>query len=310
VHVVDEPYLKDVIGDGTRDMDDYVPVFEQLNELGIAAGSNLLPRWVFYSDKDFFTYVDKFLADCPTPYLSFDYYVFDKKRNVKDYFYNLSYYSQKAEEAGVPLWVFVQAGSQWNDTGGSITSTKPYYPDEGQFDWNVNTSLAYGAKGIQYFPIIQPFYFAWAENDTLDLQRNGMIGAWGEKNQWFYYAKDMNLHISAIDEVLMNSANKGVLLSDEQAKADNAKSNRVISGTSWRELSDISGNAMVGCFNYQGKTALYVVNYDMERAQNIGLQFWDTYSFSVVKNGQKTSHTGSAIELPMQAGEGILIIFE
>ncbi len=310
IHVVDEPYLKGVIGDGTHDMADFAPVFHQLDQLGIYAGSNLLPNWVFYSDKDFQTYVNKFVTDCPTPYLSFDYYLFDENRNVKDYFYNLSTFSLKAQEAGIPMWVFVQAGSQWNNTMDYIDSVTPYYPDEGQFDWNVNTSLAYGAKGIQYFPLIQPYWFAWTETQGLDCERNSLIGAWGQKTQWYYYAQEMNTHIAAVDEVLMNSVNKGVLVSGEQAKSDNAKSSCIIEGTSWRELADISGDAMVGCFNYQGKTALYVVNYDMEAQQNISLKFQDTYSFSVVQNGRKTDLCGSGIELPMQAGEGVLIVFE
>ena len=120
----------------------------------------------------------------------------------------------------------------------------------------------------------------------------------------------MNTHIAAVDEVLMNAVNKGVIVSGEQAKTDNAKSSCIIDGTSWRELADISGDAMVGCFNYQGKTALYVVNYDMENAQDISLTFGDSYSFSVVQNGHKTNLSGSAIKLPMQAGEGVLIVFE
>ena len=309
VHVVDEPYLNGVIGDGTHDMADYATAFTQLKELNIAAGSNLLPRWVFYSDADFETYLETFLETCPTPYLSFDYYVFDKNMNVKDYFYNLSAYRAKAAEAGIPLWVFVQAGSQWNNTMGTVTSVTPYYPDEGQFDWNINTSLAYGAKGIQYFPLIQPYWFAWAENDTLDLDRNGMIGAWGEKNQWFYYAKDMKNHIGAVDEVLMNSVNKGVLVSGAQAQTDNQKSSCVLSGTSWRELSDISGDALVGCFNYQGKTALYVVNYDMENAQYLNLTFRDSFNFRVIQDGVETYQSGSALTLSMNAGEGVLIVF-
>lgn len=67
---------------------------------------------------------------------------------------------------------------------------------------------------------------------------------------------------------------------------------------------------MVGCFNYQGKTALYVVNYDMEYAQNIQLRFLDAYKFSVVQNAQKSYYNGSEMELTMQAGEGVLIVFE
>ena len=60
--------------------------------LGINAGSNLLPNWVFYSDEDFHKYVQTFITECSAPYLSFDYYVFDKNSTVVDYFYNLSTY--------------------------------------------------------------------------------------------------------------------------------------------------------------------------------------------------------------------------
>ena len=310
VHVVDEPYLKGVIGDGTHDMADYATAFAQLKELGIVAGSNLLPRWVFYSDEDFETYLSEFLKTCPAPYLSFDYYVFDQNRNAKEYFYNLSVFREKAAQAGIPLWMFVQAGSQWNNTMGTVTSVTPYYPNEGQFDWNVNTGLAYGVKGIQYFPLIQPYWFAWAENDTLDLERNGMIGAWGGKNQWFYYAKELKDHIAAVDNVLMHAVNKGVLVSGMQAQSDHQLSDCVLEGMSWRELADISGEALVGCFNYQGKTALYVVNYRMDAAQYMRLTFRDSYDFSVVQNGSRFDHNGSELTVSMDAGEGILIVFE
>lgn len=310
VHVIDEPYLEGVIGDGTKDMMDYVPVFDKLKELGIHAGSNLLPNWVFYSDEDFQKYVQTFISECEVPYLSFDYYVFDKNSTVVDYFYNLSTYTQKANEAGIPLWVFIQAGSQWNDAVNRFDSETPYYPNEKQFDWNINTALAYGAKGIQYFPLIQPSWFAYAESTDFDFERNGIIGAWGNKTQWFYYAKDIQPHIAAIDEVLMNSVNKGVLASGEKAARENALSDVILEGTSWRELADIQGDALVGCFNYQGKTALYVVNYDMEYAQNIYLTFQDSYKISVIQNAQKEYYSGNQIELPMQAGEGVLIVFE
>ena len=310
VHVIDEPYLEGIIGDGTKDMLDYVPVFDKLKELGICAGSNLLPNWVFHSNEDFQKYVQTFITECDAPYISFDYYVFDKNSTVVDYFYNLSTYTQKAKEAGIPLWVFIQAGSQWNDAVNRFDSETPYYPNEKQFDWNINTALAYGAKGIQYFPLIQPSWFAYAESTDFDFERNGILGAWGNKTQWFYYAKDIQPHIAAIDEVLMNSVNKGVLASGEKVARENALSDIVLEGTSWRELADIQGDALVGCFNYQGKTALYVVNYDMEYAQNIRLTFQDSYKITVIQNAQKEYYSGNQIELPMQAGEGVLIVFE
>ena len=108
----------------------------------------------------------------------------------------------------------------------------------------------------------------------------------------------------------MNSVNKGVLVSGEQATRENAMSDCILEGTSWRELASVTGDTMVGCFNYQGKTALYVVNYDMEYAQNITLTFQDSYKFSVVQNAQKSYYEGGQIDLAMQAGEGVLIVFE
>lgn len=310
VHVVDEPFLKDVVGDGSREMTSYVPVFDLLKSLGVVAGSNLLPSTSFHTNEGFEAYAEKFAEICDAPYISFDYYLFDKTKNVKDYFYNLSVYREAANRAGVPLWVFVQAGSQWNDASNRFDSEKPYYPDEGQFKWNVNTALAYGAKGIEYFPLIQPYWFAWAESTPFDFERNGLIGAWGGKTQWYGYAQDLQPHIAAIDEVLMNSVNRGVLVSGRKAIKETVRSSCILEGTSWRELSSITGSAMVGCFNYQGKTALYVVNYDMKETETVQLTFLDRYDFYVIQDAEKTHYRETALDLTMQAGEGVLIVFE
>lgn len=310
IHVVDEPYLKGMVGDGTRDMLEYVPAFDFLKEMGIIAASNLLPSKSFNRVEDLEEYVATFTETCDAPYLSFDTYVYDKKFDFSDYFYDLSVYRNAANEAGIPLWVFIQAGSQWNDLQNRFDSELPYYPNERQFDWNVNTALAYGAKGIEYFPLIQPHWYAWAESTDYDFERNGIIGAWGNKTQWFYYAKDLKDHIAAIDEVLMNSVNKGVLLSGQQAIDENYRSTCIMEGTSWRELASFNGDTMVGCFNYQGRTALYVVAYDREYAQNITLTFQDDYNFSVIQDGQKAYYNGGELTLTMRAGEGVLIVFE
>ena len=310
VHVVDEPYLLNVVGDGTRDMSSYAPVFDLLKSLNIVAGSNLLPSTSFYNNEGFEKYADTFAEICDAPYLSFDYYVFDQSKNQKDYFYNLSVYRDAANKAGIPLWVFVQAGSQWNDVAGRFDSVIPYYPSEGQFKWNVNTALAHGAKGIEYFPLIQPYWFAWAESTPFDFERNGLIGAWGGKTQWYYYAQDMQPHISAIDAVLMNSVNKGILASGDKVVRQTRLSNCVLEGTSWRELASITGESLVGCFNYRGKTALYVVNYDTKDAQTIKLTFHDEYEFFVIQDAEKAYYNADGIDLTIPAGEGALIVFE
>ena len=138
-----------------------------------------------------------------------------------------------------------------------------------------------------------------------------MIGAWGNKNRWYYYAQDINKHIAAIDEVLMNSVSKGIIVSGQKAQeycADTREA--VLDGTSWRELADVSGNTIVGCFNYQGKTALYVVNNDYEWAQDITLNFQDTYKVRVLQAADTKYLATNQLTLNMEAGEGVLVVFE
>ena len=258
-------------------------------------------------------YVKQFCETLSPTNISYDFYPWDEGDTRGDftrYFWNLALIREYAQKYEIPFWVFIQAGSQWSD-GAQAFDSGEYVPTEGEFDWSVNMSLAFGAQGIQYFPLIQPYYFAYAESQEFDFERNGMIGAWGNKNRWYYYAQDINKHIAAIDEVLMNSVSKGIIVSGQKAQeycADTREA--VLDGTSWRELADVSGNTIVGCFNYQGKTALYVVNNDYEWAQDITLNFQDTYKVRVLQAADTKYLATNQLTLNMEAGEGVLVVFE
>lgn len=271
-------------------------------------------------------YIDFIKEYCETQnqkVLSFDHYAdFDTNgvMHQSNYMWNLAVVRQYAAEYNLPFWAYVGAGGQFNDAQSYVESSA-YYPTENQFYWNVNTNLAFGAKGINYFILAQPYWFAYgAKEGEYDFERNSIIGAGGNKNQWYYYTQNINKQISAIDEVLMNSANKGVIVSVDAKtrKRDFSYTTEkygidtsvFIEGTSWRELKDISGEVLVGCFNYQGKTALYVVNYSWDYAQNIDLSFVKDCNVKVIQNAQKSYVKGNSMTLDMAAGEGVLLVFE
>ena len=176
--------------------------------------------------------------------------------------------------------------------------------------WSANTSLAYGAKGLQYFPVLQPSHFAYAETNRMDFQRNGILGAWGNKTQWWYYAQNINKQVAAIDEVLMNSVNEGVIVTGEQAGLDTKGLQFIMDTTSWRELESVEGNTMIGCFNYHGKSALYVVNYETEYAQKVTLNLQGSYNLSITQSGENSKVKTSTLTLDMQPGDGVLVVFE
>ena len=300
-----------------RYLDYYKTLAPTLNqEIGIYTYTNAYPSGLGNNEFERYEqYIREFYDTLQPNYLLFDRYPFDEAQegHINRYFYDLAVVRAVAQEKNIPFWTFIQAGSQWNDSSQRFDSVTPYYPDEGQFDWNVNTALAFGAKGINYFPMIQPYHFAYAETTSFDFERNGLIGAWGNKTQWYYYAQDINKHIAAIDEVLMNSVNKGVLACGKQATNDMGLTKDydvVLEGTSWRELKSVDGDALVGCFNYQGKTALYVVNYSTENSQEINLTFQDIYKVTVIQNAETREVQGDGMTLEMLPGEGVLLVFE
>lgn len=312
LYVVDEPQWAGFhLGDGTRTIDRYAPILSNLAELGVYGYANALPDYgQTNKSENYDDYLNYFIESGNLPYLSYDSYIWDEGHTMENYFYNLSVVRERAMAYDIPFWTFIQAGSQWNDGQTRFDSKTPYYPNEKQFQWNVNVNLAYGAQGIQYFTLFQPNYFAWAESEPFDFQRNGMIGAWGNLNQWYFYAQTVNKQIAAVDEVLMHAKSKGVIVTSEQAKKDNAESNCIMQGEAWRELVSVDGDAMIGCFNYQGKTALYVVNYDYEYAQNITLHFNEKHNMSVVYDAEKSYVNTDKVTLTMQAGHGALVVFE
>ena len=318
VYMVDEPgavYFRD--HENGTNIDEFKNISKNINDLGYFYYGNLLgmrlkETYTKSDEETYAKYVKEWVDTCQPKALMYDRYIFDGNAGLKYakmYFKTMEIIRNAAEEANIPFWVYVEAGQQWNDTVSRFDSNE-YYPSQGEFYWNVGTLLAFGAKGVMYFPLLQPYYFAYAETELFDFQRNGLIGAWGNKTRWFYYAKDMNAQIAAVDEVLMNSVNKGVIASGEAAQDDMSDCQYLMEGTSWRELANVTGDAMIGCFNYQGKTALYVVNYDTENAQNVVLDFADTYDITVIQNAETEHRSCEKLELIFKAGESALVVFE
>lgn len=311
VHVVDEPgsmHYKPS-DNGAKDIELFAPVFQKLKELDVWSYGNLHPLW-FEKDTDGYRkMLEEYCETCSPSYLSYDHYVWDGGRTKRSFFQNMDIIREYAEKYEIPFWAFVQAGGQWNDAK-LFFDSEELHPTEGQMRWSANTALAYGAKGLQYFPVLQPSHFAYAKTDRMDFQRNGIIGAAGNKTQWWYYAKSINEQIKAVDAVLMNAVNKGVIVTGKNAVADCSGLEFIMEEASWRELKEVQGNTMIGCFNYEGKTALYVVNYEEAYAQNVILQLQDTYQVDITQKGESQKVSSNVLELDLEAGEGVLIVFE
>lgn len=256
-------------------------------------------------------YLRYFLDNTGAPLLSVDTYPFNYANQGNDNFYayfaEMSTLRKISMEYGVPFQVCIQTGGQFSDAGEPFASEE-YYPNEGEFLWNLNINLAYGCKGFIYFCAIQPYHYSYEMDDQRDFNRLGFLGAAGNKNRWWFYAKKANAQIAAVDHVLMNATNIGVIPVGDKANSLVTGEEKVFS---CRELTSASGNnTVIGCFDYHGKTAFYVVNNSTVDSDTVQMNFDNNYGYEVIQRTESRLETGKTLTLELGAGEGVLVVLQ
>ena len=298
--------------ENTKGMDIYI------NSIGYWAGENNF--WGYSDPIGFDDYLKKYFEIVKPSMLSVTQYPYTSANTPETTVVSLlndmlSVYRKYANENKVPFWRMLQAGGQWNDTAEWIPSVDPY-PSEGELLYDVNSSLAYGAKAIEYFPLVQPYYFAQQEGGTYDFNRCGLIGADGNLTQWYYYAKRANAQVAAVDEYLMHAMNEGVIVhgkaANEAIVTNGKPGEEIITSGKYYEFNGVTGDdCIVGCFNYKGKTALYVVNYNRKAKAKVTLSFdKNDYRYTVIQRAVSADVVGGKLPLTLDAGEGALIVLK
>lgn len=317
ITMLDEPnvpfYNKD--GNALRNLDLFVNMAKVVQkDLGVTCAINLYNVGNFdaKSRETYIKYVDYCYEQLDPSIYCYDMYPFstgagNEQKNKA--LWNMGLFRDKSLAAGKAYWTYLAAGGQW--LANTVDETKkPYFPNEPQFNWYYNANLAFGCQGFVYYSCVHELKAGTAVGTDWDHYEKGMFGEFGNKNQWYYYAQNANKHIAAIDDVLMNSVNKGVIGSNETVLKDMQFIDCVIKSGKFQELQSVDGDALVGCFNYNGKTALYVVNFSLEYAQKITLNLNESHQMKVVQNAETSYVKGKNLTLDMAAGEGVLVVME
>lgn len=316
--LLDEPNVPFYNPDGNanRNLDLFVNMAKVLQEdLGVFSKINLYNMgagWDAKAREIYTKYVDYCFEQLNPSVYCYDMYPHSTSGRtylVNGILWNMALFRDRALKAGKPYWTYLAAGGQWGIETEDATK-KPYFPNEPQFNWYVNAQLAFGCKGFIYYMCFPELKSTTNVSTNWDHYEKGLFGEFGNKTQWYYYAQNANRHIAAIDEVMMNSVSKGIIASSEAVKNEMQFIDCVIESGTFQELQSVSGDAMIGCFNYNGKTALYVVNFSMEYAQKIDLGFNTKHQMMVVQNAETSYVECDTLTLDMAAGEGILVVIE
>ena len=262
-------------------------IFQSINGLNAYPYINLLPSngdgMLDANDSacTFEKYIQAYIEGCGFPFLSYDHYMLGTGLNMRgmvlenEYLNDLNTASATAKKYKIPFWGFIACGGQWQ----SPVLAKEYYPNERQFMLSVHLTLAFGAKGLQYFPFLQPSFFYGAAKSY---KVNGMIGYNGVPNKWYYYAQKVNAFIRKYEAFFCNAEHKGVFLCGGSA-LPTTKGGVVLEGKKYGIVSFVEGShAVVGVFERNGKEAYYIVNNSYEQNGEVNIRFDDAYDFSLI----------------------------
>ena len=230
---------------------------------------------------------DRYLLSEPYPYIAHNYY------DV------LSIGIHYAQDNGVPFWNYIQVIGQEN-------GLRPMRTQEVLFQ--VNTSLSYGAKGINYF-----LYYWNASEDTAWVLP--MLDGDGNKTESYYNVQRANRQIAAVDEILLYSMHRGVI----QVGWSPAPVPQRDKMQSYGALARVdSPHALIGCFDYDAdrngtfeSNVYYVTNNSVQNAADTVLYFERGQNVLLIQDGQARRYERvNELHLRQEPGVGTLILLE
>ena len=215
--------------------------------------------------------------------------------NLQSYIRTLSLYRQISLEYNIPFWV-------------SVTSFNHRYQTqltEKQIAWLVNSSLAYGAKGIQYYT-----YWPTIDGSTTDSwatpSKAGLVTTNGTPHDTYYQIQNINKNIKAVDDVLMNCTSKGVIQYGKQLLP--LSTDDVLYG--YGLLGDIEGgDIFVGCFDHNGNDVYYIVNNSFNAGRTtFKANFLDKVDVTLTNSEGKTDVNDTlSVGFNLSGGQAILL---
>lgn len=240
--------------------------------------------------------------DCDPFCVMFDMYpIVGLENTVSGNWLNyLGMMNNKSKEQGLAWQGYAQTGGNFADVPGAHRVA-----NKNELFYDVNTMLAFGAKGISYFPACFPTSYVMDTPED-EINDNSLINKYGSTTPRYYYAQEINANIKVMSPYLMNSAHMGVILNGDGVCAYSGSDKL----NAFRQLKGVSGDpSLIGCFDYKGGTALLVVNntLDVHRGE-IKLSFDDNYEYTVIQRGTDNNVIAETFTLTLEAGECALVV--
>jgi hypothetical protein len=238
-------------------------------------------------------YLERYMRTVHPPLLCFSHYpLLSGGGTTGDYFYNWATIRKISLRFGVPSWVFIQSVGFDSRVAGFQDRRKP---NEAEIRWQVNVSLAYGAKGIQYFTYWTPKNTPGAPVRFTD----ALISRGGRLTALYDYTKRVNSYLRTMGKALLPLISESVVHAREERLPWGAKPFKADG-----YISSVSGSPIILGRSRKPGVAdaryLFVANRSSARAAKSRL----TLSRSVRGVFKLDTSTGRFTKVAFQASHG------
>ncbi|GAB3888720.1 hypothetical protein GCM10029964_056880 [Kibdelosporangium lantanae] len=238
-------------------------------------------------------FLRNFVSTVAPPLISFDYYPLHRDGEAEEYFRCWALIRQAGLDSGLPTWTYIQ----------TLSSSLLAEPTPADLSWQVNISLAYGCKGIQYFTYWTP--------DPARGEGFGpaLVNLDGTKTPRYEAAKALNTTwLAPVGRELLPLVSESVVHANETPVPTGASAFQPDA-----YVRSVTGKVVLGRFRSAdpaiGQRWLLVVNRDRRSPVNAHLD--TTHAVSAFNPADGTYKPRSAqIDVSLPAGEAALYRLE
>ncbi len=285
---------------GLRDVRDVFLEEDPLHEPLI----NLLPSYGSPTQlgfDDYRTHVRSYIETVKPRLLSYDNYALREPVTWYNYWYDdLTIVREETQKAQIPFLVFMQSE-------GIMGHLR--VPNRAEILWQVNTALAYGARGIGWFCYWTPAPDQGFPQDDgappllVESHNNAMIDINGKRTEVYNHVREANLYLK--------KAGRG-LLGWESTHVARYEAGNMIEGGASPVVTPAgeAANIVIGTFRDENRRRIVISNSSCENPASFSLQISSDWKPDAVFTSIDASHSGdegTLTEWTMEPGGSVLI---
>ena len=170
---------------------------------------NLFPSYASpeqLGSPDYRTHIRDYIKTVKPGLLSYDNYALREPSTWYDYWFNdLEVVREETREAGIPFWVFIQSEG---------IGIHLRVPNRAEVLWQVNTAVAYGARGLGWFTYWTPPtdqgipQVEGAPPPLIEEHFGAMLDVDGNRTPLYDHVREANLFIKAVGKGLVGWENE------------------------------------------------------------------------------------------------------